>query len=44
MVKVYLNVRNTNLAWITIVSHSDPILLCGKGIAQRKKGTLGITG
>ncbi len=28
----------------TIVSHSDPIVLCGKTIAKRIKGTLGITG
>ena len=26
------------------VGHSDPIVLCGKAIAQRIKGTLGITG
>jgi Family of unknown function (DUF6467) len=26
------------------VGHSDPVILCGKVIAQRIKGTLGITG
>ncbi len=26
------------------VGHSDPVLLCGKIIAQRIKGTPGITG
>jgi len=28
----------------TQVGHSDPIVLCGKTIAQRIKGTPGITG
>jgi len=28
----------------TKVGHSDPIVLCGKTIAQRIKGTPGITG
>jgi len=28
----------------TQVGYSDPILLCGKDIDQRIKGTLGITG
>jgi len=28
----------------TIVCHSDPMILCGRFIAQRIKGTLGITG
>jgi len=33
----------TNIAG-TKVGHSDPIVLCGKTIAQRIKGTPGITG
>jgi len=36
-------VRLTDLA-VTKVGHSDPIILCGKVIAQRIKGTPGITG
>jgi len=28
----------------TKVGHSDPVILCGKIIAQRIKGTPGITG
>lgn len=38
-----LTVRLTNRAE-TKVGHSDPVVLCGKTIAQRIKGTLGITG
>jgi len=38
-----LTVRSTNLTG-TKVGYSDPIILCGKIIAQRIKGTLGITG
>ena len=43
MVYFCLTVRLTNQADI-IVGHSDPVILCGKIIAQRIKGTLGITG
>ncbi len=43
MVKVCLTVRLTNQT-VTNVGHSDPIILNGKVIAQRIKGTLGITG
>ena len=41
---VCLTVRLTNQTGIIIVGHSDPVILCGKIIAQRIKGTLGITG
>lgn len=41
MVKICLTVRLTNQA-VTNVGHSDPIILNGKVIAQRIKGTLGI--
>ena len=46
MAKNYLTVRLTSQAEILYikVGHSDPILLYGKCIAQRIKGTLGITG
>ena len=43
MVKTGLTVRITILAG-TKVGHNDPIVLCGKAIAQRIKGTSGITG
>ncbi len=43
MVKVCLTVRLTNQTE-TKVGHSDPVILRGKVIAQRIKGTLGITG
>jgi len=43
MVKVCLTVRLTNQTE-TKVGHSDPVILCGKIIAQRIKGTPGITG
>jgi len=38
-----LTVRLTNQTGIN-VGHSDPVILCGKVIAQRIKGTPGITG
>ena len=45
MAKNYLTVRLTNQTEIFYkVGHSDPIFLNGIGIAQRIKGTLGITG
>ena len=43
MVYVCLTVRFTNRTGI-YVGHSDPVVLCGKAIAQRIKGTPGITG
>ena len=43
MVKVCLIVRQTCRAR-TKVGHSDPVVVYGKTIAQRIKGTLGITG
>ena len=43
MANVYLTVRLTNPTG-TKVGHSDPIILCGKVIDQRIKGTPGITG
>jgi len=43
MAYVRLTVRLTNRAG-TEVGHSDPVILCGKIIAQRIKGTPGITG
>jgi len=38
-----LTVRLTNQTG-TKVGHSDPVIFCEKVIAQRIKGTLGITG
>ena len=35
---------NSNRDTINCVGHSDPVILCGKFIAQRIKGTPGITG
>jgi len=43
MVYVCLTVRKTIQTGMKI-GHSDPVFLCGKIIAQRIKGTLGITG
>jgi len=43
MVNNYLTVRQTSQAGMK-VGHSDPVVLCGKAIAQRIKGTPGITG
>jgi len=43
MIKDCLTVRLTNRTG-TKVGHSDPVILSGKVIAQRIKGTLGITG
>ena len=43
MVKIRLTAKRTRLTE-TQVGHSDPILLNGKDIDQRIKGTLGITG
>jgi len=43
MVKVCLTARPTSRAG-TKVGHSDPGVLGGKALAQRIKGTLGITG
>ena len=43
MIKNYLTVRLTNQTEMK-VGHSDPVILCGKVIAQRIKGTPGITG
>jgi len=43
MTKICLTVRLTNQT-VTKVGHSDPVFLCGKNIAQRIKGTPGITG
>ena len=43
MVKACLTVRLTSRAE-TKVDHSDPVALNGMAIAQRIKGTLGITG
>ena len=45
MAYVCLTVRLTNRTGIRLlVGHSDPVILCGKVIAQRIKGTPGITG
>ena len=44
MVYDCLTVRLTNRTGIYVVGHSDPIVLEGKAIAQRIKGTPGITG
>jgi hypothetical protein len=44
MINVCLTVRLTNQTGIVKVGHSDPVILCGKIIAQRIKGTPGITG
>jgi len=43
MVKACLTARLTSQAE-TKVDHSDPVIVYGKIIAQRIKGTLGITG
>jgi hypothetical protein len=43
VVKACLTVRLTDRTE-TKVGHNDPVILCGKLIAQRIKGTLGITG
>ena len=43
MVKARLTARQTRRAG-TKVGHSDPVVLCGRAIAQRIKGTPGITG
>jgi len=43
MVKICLTERFINQSE-TKVGHSDPIVLCGKAIAQQIKGTPGITG
>jgi hypothetical protein len=43
MAHIYLTVRLTNRTEIK-VGHSDPVVLSGKAIAQRIKGTPGITG
>ena len=43
MAYVCLTVRLTNQAGMK-VGHSDPVILSGKIIAQRIKGTPGITG
>jgi hypothetical protein len=44
MAKICLTERQTSRSEILNVGHSDPIFLNGKSIAQRIKGTLGITG
>ena len=46
MAKNCLTVRLTSQTEINfyLIGHSDPIFLYGKFIAQRIKGTLGITG
>jgi len=43
MVKTCLTERSTDRTE-TKVGHSDPVIFCGKIIAQRIKGTPGITG
>ena len=43
MVYVCLTVRVTTRTGMK-VGHSDPVIFCGKIIAQRIKGTPGITG
>ena len=43
MAKACLTARPTSRA-DTKVGHSDPVALHGRAIAQRIKGTLGITG
>jgi len=43
MANIRLTVRLTGPTEMK-VGHSDPVILCGKIIAQRIKGTLGITG
>ena len=43
MVQASLTARRTCRAE-TKVGHSDPVVLCGRAIAQRIKGTPGITG
>jgi Family of unknown function (DUF6467) len=44
MVKIYLTVRCTYQAEIKKIGHNDPMILSGQIIAQRIKGTPGITG
>ena len=43
MVEACLTARETSQA-DTKVGHSDPAVACGSAVAQRIKGTLGITG
>ena len=43
MVEVRLTARQTRRAGAK-AGHSDPVVLCGRAIAQRIKGTPGITG
>ena len=43
MAEACLTARQTSRAE-TKVGHSDPVILCGRVIAQRIKGTPGITG
>jgi len=43
MIKACLTVRQTSRTE-TKVGHSDPGVLCGMALAQRIKGTPGITG
>jgi Family of unknown function (DUF6467) len=43
MAQACLTARQTSQAE-TKVGHSDPVVPCGRAIAQRIKGTLGITG
>ena len=43
MAQACLTARLTNQAE-SKDGHSDPVVLCGRAIAQRIKGTLGITG
>ena len=43
MAQAGLTARQTRRAG-TKVGHSDPVVLYGRAIAQRIKGTLGITG
>ena len=44
MVNNCLTVRDRHIKQRFKVGHSDPVNLCGKFIAQRIKGTPGITG
>jgi len=44
MAKVYLTEKLIRLIREKFLGHSDPIMLCGKVIAQQIKGTAGITG
>ena len=43
MAQARLTARSTDRAE-TKVGHSDPVVPCGRAIAKRIKGTLGITG